>query len=312
MSIWGQRKRSSSIGSQSVQQEASTDNILPTLLDYDANERITPVHVATPVLPVTPITVPGYSPQLSMGSLQRPVYNPTPLHQLAPVRSSQSDFLQTALQSTQIASSDRSFRPLSESPYSGLQRTTSISTVPILTASSYSDSTQPSNDIAAISRLLPDSLLDITAVTPILHPTSTSTSVTHIPPMTTLPPTCTNTPVSATPTAQATLQTSTTDASINTETQDSPVTKAILEMFKNLVEAIERQTFQIEMTKNTLSAILRRLDDWDRERKSPANGEFLQLSFCQKYFFEPNSSMHRFNVSTWYRQSNKLFHQKLW
>ena len=106
VSIWGQRKRSSSIGSQSVQQEASIDNIFPTLLDYDANERITPVHVATPVLPVTPITVPGYSPQLSMGSLQRPVYNPTPLHQIAPVRSSQSDLLQMALQSTQIASSD--------------------------------------------------------------------------------------------------------------------------------------------------------------------------------------------------------------
>ena len=91
--------------------------------------------------------------------------------------------------------------------------------------------------------------------------------------MNTLPPTCTNTPVSATPTAQATVQTSTTDASINTETQDSPVAKAILEMSKNLVEAIERQTFQIEMTKNTLSAFLRRLDDRDRERKSPANRE---------------------------------------
>ena len=49
--------------------------------------------------------------------------------------------------------------------------------------------------------------------------------------------------------------------------------KAILEMSKNLVEAIERQTFQIEMTKNTLSAFLRRLDDRDRERKSPANRE---------------------------------------
>ena len=266
VSIWGQRKRSSSIGSQSIQQEASTDNILPTLLDYYPNERITPVPVATPVLPVTPITVPGYSPQL-----QRPVYNPTPLHQIAPVRSSQSDLLQTALQTTQIASSDRSFRPLSESPYSGWQRTTS--TVPILTASSSSDSTPPNNDIAAISRLLPDSLLDNTAATSILHPTSTSTSVTHIPPVTTLPPTCTNTPVSATSTAQATVQTSTTDASINTETQDSPVAKAILEMSKNLVEAIERQTFQIEMTKNTLSAFLRRLDDRDRERKSPANRE---------------------------------------
>ena len=39
------------------------------------------------------------------------------------------------------------------------------------------------------------------------------------------------------------------------------------------MEALERQTFQIEMTKNTLSAFLRRLDDWHRERKSPANPE---------------------------------------
>ena len=29
-------------------------------------------------------------------------------------------------------------------------------------------------------------------------------------------------------------------------------------------------------------------------------------------FSEPNSFMHMFNVSTLYRQSIKLFHQKLW
>ena len=29
-------------------------------------------------------------------------------------------------------------------------------------------------------------------------------------------------------------------------------------------------------------------------------------------FREPNSFMHMFNVSTLYRQSIKLFHQKLW
>ena len=43
--------------------------------------------------------------------------------------------------------------------------------------------------------------------------------------------------------------------------------------------------------------------------------KFSQLSFCQKIFFsEPNSFMfmHMFNVFTLYRQSIKLFHQKLW
>ena len=41
--------------------------------------------------------------------------------------------------------------------------------------------------------------------------------------------------------------------------------------------------------------------------------KFSQLSLCQKLFFsEPNSFMHMFNVSTLYRKSSKLFHQKLW
>ena len=66
--IWGQWKRPLSIGSQSVPQESSTYNILSTLLDYDPNERITPAPVATPVLPVNPITEPEYSLQLFMGS----------------------------------------------------------------------------------------------------------------------------------------------------------------------------------------------------------------------------------------------------
>ena len=34
--------------------------------------------------------------------------------------------------------------------------------------------------------------------------------------------------------------------------------------------------------------------------------------FIKKYFFEPNSFMQMFNVSTLYRQHIKLLHQKLW
>ena len=160
-----------------------------------------------------------------------------------------------------------------------MQITTSISTVPILTASINGDPIPPSNDIAVVSRLLPDSLLDNTAAiaTPSLHPSSASTSAAHILAVTTPSSTSTNTPVFATQPAQATVQTSTTDAS---ETQDSPVAKAILEMSKSLVEAIERQTFQIEMTKNPLSAFLRRIDDQDRERKSSANREIDHPNAC--------------------------------
>ena len=41
--------------------------------------------------------------------------------------------------------------------------------------------------------------------------------------------------------------------------------------------------------------------------------KFSLLSICQKLFFsKPNSFMHMFNVSTLYRQSIKLLHQKLW
>ena len=52
VSIWGQRMRLLSIGSQSVPQESSTDNILSTLLDNDPYERITPVPATSPVLHV--------------------------------------------------------------------------------------------------------------------------------------------------------------------------------------------------------------------------------------------------------------------
>ena len=48
--------------------------------------------------------------------------------------------------------------------------------------------------------------------------------------------------------------------------RDSNVAKAILEMSRNLVSALEKTTFRNEMTRNTLSAFLRRLDDRDRER----------------------------------------------
>ena len=52
-------------------------------------------------------------------------------------------------------------------------------------------------------------------------------------------------------------------SSINERDRDSGVAKAILEMSRNLVSALEKTTFQ---TETTLSAFLRRLDDRDRER----------------------------------------------
>lgn len=59
--------------------------------------------------------------------------------------------------------------------------------------------------------------------------------------------------------------TMTDEQTISQSDRDSEVAKAILEMSKSLVKAIEAQTFQVEMTRNTLSAFLRRLDDRDRE-----------------------------------------------
>ena len=201
------------------------------------------------------------------------------MSQLAPVRSSQSDLMQTALQSTQIAASDHSFRSLSESPYTGLPRTINVTSLPATTTSINSDPTPPSNDIAVISRLLPDGLLDNTApiATPLLQRPS---SFSH--------PACDHTPRAtstnmsdfATPPAQATVQTtSTSDISVSTETQDSPEAKAILEMSKSLVEALERQTFQIEMTKNTLFAFLRGLDD-QTGKENPLPIQRLIIHIC--------------------------------
>ena len=40
--------------------------------------------------------------------------------------------------------------------------------------------------------------------------------------------------------------------------------------------------------------------------------KFSQMSFNRKLFFETNSFIHMFNVSTLYRQHIKLLHQKVW
>ena len=49
-------------------------------------------------------------------------------------------------------------------------------------------------------------------------------------------------------------------------------------------------------------------------KQKPYQGKFSkfsQQSFCQKQISEPNSIMHKLSVSALYRQSIKLFHQKL-
>ena len=49
------------------------------------------------------------------------------------------------------------------------------------------------------------------------------------------------------------------------------VAEAIKAMTSSLVEAMSKQTFQIEMLRATLSAYLRRADERDNERKYPVN-----------------------------------------
>ena len=159
LAILGQRRRPSTID-RSMQQASPSENILSTLLgDYDPNERITPVStpLASPLAPQSSRSVPVYLPKFTQGVFPRPVYHPTPLAQGIPGHR-QSDILQKALHTSQIAMPDQSaLQPLA----------TSIipKTVPVVTVTTDGVSAQhlqqlQRDDLDMVSNLLPDSLLD--------------------------------------------------------------------------------------------------------------------------------------------------------
>lgn len=75
---------------------------------------------------------------------------------------------------------------------------------------------------------------------------------------------------SATPAPPQTSNAATQEVSGPTSSANE-VAEAIRAMTGSLVEAISKQTFQIEMLRATLSAYLRRVDERDNERKYPVN-----------------------------------------
>ena len=116
-SFWDQRRRPTSADPQGP----VAINILPQLLDYDPNERITPAPVPQRPKDIAMRNL-TYTPEMPQGPVH--VYHTTPLSLVGPGRH-QPDLLQRAMQVTQINE----------------------------------------DDVALVSRMLPDSLLENTLVT---------------------------------------------------------------------------------------------------------------------------------------------------
>ena len=273
-SFWDQRRRPTSADPQGP----VAINILPQLLDYDPNERITPAPVPQRPKDITMRNL-TYSPEMPQGPVH--VYHPTPLSLVGPGRH-QPDLLQRAMQATQINE----------------------------------------DDVALVSRMLPDSLLESTLVTiggtaspdpnqlntpppqrivtvssppaqvaPTVLVTSSQQVFQDNPNVSTPPPRIVAPPVvvgvqpvqggdqpvqggvqpvqgGAQPVQGGAQPVQGLDGAAGNQDNagQDQVARAIREMSHSLVEAIANQSFQIEMVKNTLSAFLRRMDDRDKER----------------------------------------------
>lgn len=252
--------------------QPETENLLDFLLDYNPDERFTPVPIVQPIS-VGATRIQLSSPPVPTRVLQVPTetrvspyvpsegiscsnavpaqqsYTPTPISALGPVVQS-------------MASPISVFPTLQRTPQLPVSFDPTATSVPVLGAY------MPRSSAYELS----------------LHgAVTTSTSSLSTPVM--LSRQVTSNDRALTPSFPATqIDLSSSSSTINTRSRpvevvsagtmtddenhrDSDVAKAILEMSRNLVSAIEKQTFQIEMTRNTLSAFLRRMDDRDRDSR---------------------------------------------
>lgn len=297
--IWQQRKRPVATPvpapAPCARVNPVVENVLDSLLDYDPNERITPA-------PVTPaaVTTVGYSPQMPDGqTFGGPIYVPTP-RSLAPTLTSPlqgsplnglavpmaGSFESTLVPSQTPTStphtptlvetglhfgssvvsephpSNRGFLAVSSSQRADVLRTPPLGN----TTSSISFTSRTENPVASL--LNPLTFVDsegIQAKTggpihlPVLQEPAEQNPLTPVRDEHSAPP--------APPqTSNATEQEVSGPTSIGNE-----VAKAIKEMTSSLVEAINKQTFQLEMLRATFSAHLRRIDERENERKYPVN-----------------------------------------
>ena len=287
--IWHQRKRpvATPVTAPAPCARVSpvVENVLDYILDYDPNERLTPA----PVTPAAVATV-GYSPQMQDGQTFRgPIYVPT-ARSFAPTLTSQSQVSPLNGLATPMAGSSEATLVPSQTQTlvlhtptlaeTGLHFGSSLVSEPIPSNRGYM--AVPSSHRADVLKTLP-----LGNTTQVLSFTSgTENTGAFFPnPSTTLVnsegiQTKTDDAVHL-PVLHETAEHSATPApppSSDAAKQDSgptswgtEVAEAIKAMTSSLVEAMSKQTFQIEMLRATLSAYLRRADERDNERKYPVN-----------------------------------------
>ena len=238
------------------------EDIMDMLLDYDPEERLTPIlsgprnrlplvsppaqtrylyaPTVTPPQPVSP-----YTPaEVSLNAVPAFQYTPTPIS--APVLPRNSSVLLPPVASSVSISRNGP----SELNFQSMATTSTVMSTPVM-ATKPIVSTEPSFVQVDFSTPFPTAA-DATSL-----PVATVSSL----PDEAISSEC----VGSSPISFNSVGTMTDEQTTSHTHRDSEVAKAILEMSKSLVKAIEAQTFQVEMTRNTLSAFLRRLDDRDRD-----------------------------------------------
>ena len=287
--IWHQRKRpvATPVAAPAPCARVSpvVENVLDSILDYDPNERITPV----PVTPTAVVTV-EYSPQMQDGQTYRgPIYVPT-ARSFAPTLTSQSQIsplngLATPLFGSSVATmvlsqtqtltphtptlvetglhfgsnlvseplpSNRGYMAVPSSHRADVLKTPPLgNTTQVFSFTSGTEKTAASFPIPLTTLVNSEGIqtkTDNAVHLPVLHETAEH-SATPAPP----------------PPSDAGIQDS------GPTSTGNEVAEAIKAMTSSLVEAMSKQTFQIEMLRATLSAYLRRADEKDNERKYPVN-----------------------------------------
>lgn len=292
---WQRRRKPTAL----LARPSETENILDSLLDYNPDERFSPLPAALPplVLPPAPTRMFNgpqatmvYSPyqQAEVRQNQQAQYIPTPISSLASVLSTASSLQEIPgyLASSQV--------PFYSSPSATLTASTYQVTPPCQVTTVYAPHSSISSvPVAKVAppRIVPSEMPTQSTITAdvLMTPTTLPRQLASSPfspampvdftsPLLTVPVVPSSAPVETKSVGIMTDKISLPDgneqlsdnsplgSSINERDRDSGVAKAILEMSRNLVSALEKTTFQIEMTRNTLSAFLRRLDDRDRER----------------------------------------------
>lgn len=264
---WQQRRKPSMVPSTEEPSVVNREpeDIMDMLLDYDPEERLTPVSSAprnrlplvSPPAPTRFVYAPTVTPpqpvspyipaEVSLNAAPVFQYTPTPIS--APVLPRNSSVLlppvTTSVSISRNGPSELNFQSIAAT--STVMSTPVMPTKPII-------STEPSFVQVDFTTPFPVAA-DATSL-----PVATVSSL----PEESISSEC----VGSAPSMSfnsVSVGTMTDEQTISQSDRDSEVAKAILEMSKSLVKAIEAQTFQVEMTRNTLSAFLRRLDDRDRE-----------------------------------------------